>query len=522
MQNPSTTTTPTIHIKKLYTRTDLHGRGTEDLPGEYPYTRGIHKDMYLGKLWTMRQYAGFATARESNRRYRYLLDHGTTGLSVAFDLPTQIGYDSDDPFAEGEVGKTGVAIDSLDDMEILFDQIPLHQVSTSMTINATAAILLALYIAVGRKQGVAPERLAGTIQNDILKEYIARGTYIYPVQASMRLITDIFAYCDRELPKFNTISISGYHIREAGSSAVQEVAFTLCNAICYMEAAIEAGLDVDRIAPRLSFFFNCHNNFLQEVAKFRAARQIWATLMKERFQAKNPRSMMLRFHTQTGGSTLTAQQVENNVVRVAIQALAAVLGGTQSLHTNGMDEAWGLPTERAVRVALRTQQIIAHETGITETIDPLAGSYCIEAMTAEIEAGVMAYIRQVDEMGGSTGAIECGFFQNEIRETAYRTQQSVDRGDKIIVGVNDFVSDEPNEPEIFQVDDTIGKDQIDRLKALKERRDSAAAAQSLEEIRRRARGTENMMPALVQAVEQYVTLGEIAHMLREEWGTYQE
>lgn len=515
-------TTPNIILAKNYTADSVTQPPTPELPGEYPFTRGVHPDMYRGKLWTMRQYAGFGTAEESNARYRYLLDSGTTGLSVAFDLPTQIGYDSDDPLAEGEVGKTGVAIDSVADMEVLFRDIPLDRVSTSMTINATASILLALYIVVARKQGVAPAALSGTIQNDILKEYIARGTYIFPVKPSMRLITDIFAYCDREMPKFNTISISGYHIREAGSSAVQEVAFTLCNGIAYVEAALKAGLDVDRIAPRFSFFFNCHNKFLEEVAKFRAARRVWATLMKERFNAKNPRSMMLRFHTQTGGSTLTAQQMENNVARVAFQAMAAVLGGTQSLHTNGMDEALGLPTEKSARVALRTQQIIANETGVVETADPLAGSYCIEALTSEIETAVREYIARVDDMGGAIEAIGRAFFQNEIRTTAYETQRMVDNGEQIVVGVNEFTTDEPEDPEIFRVDDSIHRNQVERLTRLKAERDPAAVSSALAELRRRAAGTENMMPALVEAVEGYVTLGEIAQVLREEWGTYQE
>jgi methylmalonyl-CoA mutase N-terminal domain/subunit len=478
--------------------------------------------MYRSKGWTMRQYAGFGTAEESNRRYRYLLANGTTGLSVAFDLPTQIGFDSDDPMAEGEVGKTGVAIDSLEDMEILFEGIPLDRVSTSMTINATAFILLALYIAVGKKQGVLPSALTGTIQNDILKEYIARGTHIYPPKPSLRLVTDIFAYCDREAPKFNTISISGYHIREAGASAVQELAFTLCNAIAYTKAALAAGLEVDRFAPRISFFFNGHSNFFEEVAKYRAARRIWAKLMKERFGARNPRSMMLRFHTQTGGSTLTAQQVENNVVRVAFQALSAVLGGTQSLHTNGMDEALGLPTEKAAVVALRTQQIIAHETGVADTADPLGGSYFVEALTNEIEARVMDYIGRVEELGGAIAAIERRFFQNEIRNTAYETQRRIDAGEKVIVGVNRYVSEEASEPEVFHVDDSLRGRQAERLKRLRARRDSAAVTAALGELRRRARGTENLMPAVVQAVECYATLGEIANALRAEWGTYQE
>ncbi|HUJ75843.1 MAG TPA: methylmalonyl-CoA mutase family protein, partial [bacterium] len=427
-----------LPLQRLYTTDDVTRTDPEadiGYPGESPFTRGVYPTMYRGRLWTMRQYAGYGTAAETNRRFRYLLDQGQTGLSVAFDLPTQIGYDSDDPLAEGEVGKTGVAIDSIEDMEILFQGIPLDQVSVSMTINATASILLALLIAVAKRQGVPPGQVTGTIQNDILKEYIARGTYIYPVRQSLRLVTDIFAYCKQELPKFNTISISGYHIREAGASAVQELAFTFCNAICYVESALEAGLDIDEFAPRLSFFFNGHNNFFEEVAKFRAARRIWAKLMRERFHAQQARSQMLRFHTQTGGSTLTAQQVENNIVRVAYQGLAAVLGGTQSLHTNGMDEALGLPTEAAARVALRTQQIIAHETGVVDTADPLAGSYFVEALTAQVEQGVWDYIRRVDAMGGATEAIATHFFQQEIRATAYAAQRAVDRGEQVIVGV---------------------------------------------------------------------------------------
>lgn len=523
MKLPTTfKTSSEIPIKEAYYASDLAPAGTEERPGEYPYTRGVRPDMYRGRLWTMRQYAGFGTARESNERYRYLLKNGTTGLSVAFDLPTQIGYDSDDLMAEGEVGKTGVAIDSLEDMEILFDGIPLEQVSVSMTINATAAILLALLIAVGRKQGLSADKLSGTVQNDILKEYIARGTYIYPARNSLRLITDIFAYCDTEMPRFNTISISGYHIREAGASAVQELAFTFCNAICYVESALEAGLQVDDFAPRVSFFFNGHNNFFEEIAKFRAARRIWAKLMRERFHAKNERSMMLRFHTQTGGSTLTAQQVENNIVRVAFQGLAAVLGGTQSLHTNGMDEALSLPTEKAARVALRTQQLIAHESGVTDTVDPLAGSYYVEALTAEVEKRVMAYIDQVDEMGGSVEAVGNQFFQNEIRATAYRTQREIDQGERIIVGVNEYVNDEPVEPQLFSVGDAVRQEQATRLATLRARRDATRVESALNEIRSRARSTENLMPAIMAAVEVYTTLGEIANALRAEWGVYHE
>lgn len=478
--------------------------------------------MYRGKLWTMRQYAGFGTARESNERYRYLLKNGQTGLSVAFDLPTQIGFDSDNPIAEGEVGKTGVAIDSLEDMALLLEAIPLDKVSISMTINATASILLAMLIVVGKKQGVAPDKITGTIQNDILKEYIARGTYIYPVAHSLRLITNIFSYCHEFLPRFNTISISGYHIREAGASAVQELAFTFSNAICYVESALEVGLDIDTFAPRLSFFFNGHSNFFEEIAKFRAARRIWARIIKERFKAKNERSMMLRFHTQTGGSTLTAQQVENNIVRVAFQGLSAVLGGTQSLHTNGMDEALSLPTEAAARTALRTQQLIAYETGVTDTTDPLAGSYFVEALTDQVEAKVMEYIDKVDSMGGSTAAISNHFFQNEIRETAYRTQQEIDKGEQVIIGVNDFLTEESVEPTLFSVGDEVRVDQSMRLEALRARRDQGKVDATLNELRRRARGTENMMPTIIEAVEVFATLGEIADAMRSEWGEYRE
>jgi methylmalonyl-CoA mutase N-terminal domain/subunit len=511
-----------IPVKGVYGPHDVPGAAGSERAGEYPFTRGVQADMYRGKLWTMRQYAGFGTAKESNERYRFLLKQGTTGLSVAFDLPTQIGYDSDDAMAEGEVGKTGVAIDSLEDMEILFDSIPLDKVSVSMTINSTASILLSMLMAVAKRQGVSPKLLQGTIQNDILKEYIARGTYIYPVEHSLRLITDIFSYCREEAPKFNTISISGYHIREAGASAVQELAFTFCNAICYVEAALEAGLDIDEFAPRLSFFFNGHNNLFEEVAKFRAARRIWAKLMQERFHAKQERSKMLRFHTQTGGSTLTAQQVDNNIVRVTIQGLAAVLGGTQSLHTNGMDEALSLPTERSAQTALRTQQIIAHESGVPDTVDPLAGSYYVESLTDEVERRVWDYIRQVDEMGGATQAIAGHFFQNEIRSTAYRTQQEVDSGERVIVGVNKYQTQEKAEPNLFSVDDSMRTDQMARIAALKAKRNAADAKTALAEIKRRATGSENLMPAILTAVESYVTLGEIAHTLRGTWGEYRE
>jgi methylmalonyl-CoA mutase N-terminal domain/subunit len=491
-------------------------------PGEYPYTRGIRRNMYRGRFWTMRQYAGFASAEESNARYKYLLGQGTTGLSVAFDLPTQIGLDSDDPLASGEVGKVGVAIDSLEDMLRLFDGIPLDTVSTSMTINATASTLLCLYLAVARKQGVSFEKVNGTIQNDILKEYIARGTYIYPPSPSMRLITDTFSYCTREVPNWNTISISGYHIREAGSTAVQEVAFTLADAIAYVEAALSAGMDIDQFAPRLSFFFNSHNNLLEEVAKFRAARRVWAKTMRERFGARDPRSMMLRFHTQTAGSTLTAQQPEVNVVRTTIQALAAVLGGTQSLHTNGMDEALALPTENAARVALRTQQVIAYESGVPDTVDPLAGSYAIEQLTSEIEEAAAAYIEKIDSMGGMLRAIESGYVQREIQEAAYQYQKAVESQDAIVVGVNRFQTE--NEPEIplLRIDPSIERAQVERLRALRGRRDELAAEGSLARLEDAARGDENLLPRILDCVESYVTVGEISHRLRKVWGEYRE
>jgi methylmalonyl-CoA mutase N-terminal domain/subunit len=490
-------------------------------PGEYPFTRGVQPSMYRGRFWTMRQYAGFASAEESNRRYRFLLEQGQTGLSVAFDLPTQIGYDADDPIAAGEVGKVGVSISSLEDMEILFKDIPLDKVSTSMTINAPAAILLAMYIAVAKRQGVETRQLRGTIQNDILKEYIARGTYIFPPKPSMRLITDIFRFCRTEVPHWNTISISGYHIREAGSTAVQEVAFTLANAIAYVQAAIEAGLDVDEFADQLSFFFNAHNNFLEEIAKFRAARRLWAKLMRYRFGAQNPRSWMLRFHTQTGGSTLTAQQPENNVVRVALQALAAVLGGTQSLHTNSMDEALWLPTEKAVRVALRTQQIIAYESGAADTIDPLAGSYVIEYLTDEIEHRAEEYLQKIEDMGGALTAIERGYIQNEIQNASYQAQQLMERGEQVVVGVNQFQSEEKITLERLKVDPAIEQAQRQRLAHLRAQRDSQRALELLQQLEQTARGSENLMPLLVECVENRLTLGEICHALRRVWGEYQ-
>jgi methylmalonyl-CoA mutase N-terminal domain/subunit len=491
-------------------------------PGEFPFARGIQPTMYRGRLWTMRQYAGFGTAAESNQRYRYLLSQGVSGLSVAFDLPTQIGYDSDHHLAAGEVGRVGVAIDSIEDMAALFDGIPLDQVSTSMTINATAIILLALYVAVGKRQGYAPKQLSGTIQNDILKEYIARGTYIYPPQASLRIVTDIFAYCEREVPQWNTISISGYHIREAGSTAVQEVAFTFANAIAYVQSAVAAGLDVNAFGQRLSFFFNAHNDFLEEVAKFRAARRLWARIMKERFGATHPRAQQLRFHTQTAGSTLTGQQPDNNIVRVALQALAAVLGGTQSLHTNGRDEALALPTESAARIALRTQQIIGHETGVVNTVDPFAGSYHIEALTNEIEAGARELLARIDAAGGTLRAIEAGFIQRQVQESAYKAQLAVDAGDAVVVGVNRYQTDETSSIEVFQVDPELEKQQQARVQALRARRDHGRARAALDEVGRAARGSDNLVPPIVAAVESHATVGEIADTLREVFGEYRE
>ncbi|MCA1630910.1 MAG: methylmalonyl-CoA mutase family protein [Acidobacteria bacterium] len=491
-------------------------------PGEYPYTRGIRRNLYRGRFWTMRQYAGYATAEESNARYKYLLAQGTTGLSVAFDLPTQIGLDSDDPLAAGEVGKVGVAISSLEDMLRLFDGIPLGEVSTSMTINATASTLLCLYVAAARRQGVAPDKLEGTIQNDILKEYIARGTYIYPPAPSMRLITDTFAYCAREIPRWNTISISGYHIREAGSTAAQEIAFTLADAIAYVEAAITSGLKVDDFAPRLSFFFNAHNNLLEEVAKFRAARRLWARIMRERFHARAPRSLTLRFHTQTAGSTLTAQQPEVNVARTTIQALAAVLGGTQSLHTNASDEALALPTESAARVALRTQQVIAHESGVADTVDPLAGSYAVEQLTSDLERLASDYIEKIDAMGGTLRAIELGYVQREIQEAAYRFQRAVESGDSVVVGVNRFQTEEASAPPTLRVDPSVERAQIERVRALRARRDAAATETALARLEEAARGTENLLPRILAAVESLATVGEISHRLRRVWGEYRE
>jgi methylmalonyl-CoA mutase N-terminal domain/subunit len=491
-------------------------------PGEFPYTRGIYPNMYRGRLWTMRQYAGYATAEESNARYKYLLAQGTTGLSVAFDLPTQIGLDSDDPLSLGEVGKVGVAIDSLDDMERLFAGIPLDEVSTSMTINATAAILLSLYLAVARKQGVPFDKVRGTLQNDILKEYIARGTYIYPPAPSLRLVTDIFAYCAREVPNWNMISISGYHIREAGSTAVQEVAFTLADGITYVEAALTAGLEIDDFAPRLSFFFNSHNNLLEEVAKFRAARRLWASIMRGRFKARDPRSLMLRFHTQTAGSSLTAQQPEVNVVRVTMQALAAVLGGTQSLHTNSMDEALSLPTEAAARVALRTQQVIAYESGVAETADPLAGSYAIEHLTDEIEENAREYLKKIEAMGGMLRAIETGYVQREIQEAAYRYQKAVETQEQVVVGMNRFQLEEEPTVSVLRIDPAIEQAQVERIRALRERRESKLVTTALNKLERAATTDENLLPRILECVEAYATIGEISNTLRHVWGEYRE
>lgn len=515
-----------IPLKRTYTPEDVNGVDyAKDLgfPGVFPYTRGVQPTMYRGRFWTMRQYAGFATAEDSNKRYRYLLSQGTTGLSVAFDLPTQIGYDSDDPMAVGECGKVGVAIDSLADAEILFDGIPLDKVSTSMTINAPASILLSMYIAVAEKQGVPMNALAGTIQNDILKEYIARGTYIFPPKPSMRLITDIFDFCSRNIPKWNTISISGYHIREAGSTAIQEVAFTLADGIAYIEAAIKAGQDPNVFGKRLSFFFNAHNDFLEEVAKFRAARKIWARIMKERFGVTNPSAQMLRFHTQTAGCTLTAQQAENNIVRVAIQTMAAVCGGTQSLHTNSLDEALALPTDKSVRIALRTQQIVAYESGITNVVDPLAGSYAIEALTKEIEEGALAYIKEIDDLGGMMTAIEKGYPQKHIQDAAYDYQKSIESGDRIIVGVNKFHIDEDmTERKLLKVDASVGEKQIKKLREMKEKRDNVRVKTTLDAVREGAKGDANLMPLILDAVHAYATEGEICGVLREVFGEYKE
>ena len=515
-------------VAPLYTPEDIASDGdgfayAEKLgfPGSYPYTRGIQPTMYRGRLWTMRQYAGFGTAEESNQRYKYLLSQGQTGLSVAFDLPTQIGYDADDPMAEGEVGKVGVSICSLRDMETLFDGIPLDQVTTSMTINSTGAILLALYVAVAKKQGAGLSKIGGTTQNDILKEYIARGTYIFPPRPSMRLITDVFTYCQEQLPSWNTISISGYHMREAGCTAAQEVSFTMANAIAYVEAGLAAGLTFDQFAPRLAFFFACHSLFLEEIAKFRAARRLWARIAKERFGAKDPRSMMLRFHTQTGGATLTAQQPDNNIVRTAFEALSAVLGGTQSLHTNSKDEALALPSQEAAELALRTQQIIAYETGVADSIDPAAGSYYIERLTDQVEAEAQEYIDRIDALGGALVAIEQGFQQREIQESAYRMQREIEENRRIVVGVNEYVQEEPPITGLMRVDPAVGEQQIARLRELRASRDSGRVEQLLGRLEEGAQGTENMMPLLIECVENDVTLGEICRVLRDVWGEYQ-
>jgi methylmalonyl-CoA mutase N-terminal domain/subunit len=519
------TTLSGLPVERLYSEESLPNWDPDEAlgyPGEFPYTRGIYPTMFRGRFWTMRQYAGFGSAAESNERYRYLLSKGQMGLSVAFDLPTQIGMDSDHSLALGEVGKVGVAIDSLEDMEMLFDQIPLEKVSTSMTINATAAILLCLYVAVAKKQGADLKKLSGTTQNDILKEYIARGTYIYPVQHAMRIVTDIFGWCRESLPKWNTISISGYHIREAGSTAVQEVAFTLGDAIAYVEAALRAGLAIDEFAPQLSFFFNAHNDLLEEVAKFRAARRLWAKIMRDRFHARDPRSLLLRFHAQTAGSSLTAQQPENNIVRVAIQALAAVLGGCQSLHTNSMDEALALPTEESALIALRTQQIIANETGVANTTDPVAGSYAIEALTNQIEERAQEYLAKIDTMGGMIKAIESGFVQSEIQHAAYDFQRAVETKEQIVVGMNDFVASEERGIPTLRIDPEIERNQVQRLQALRAKRDSSKTNAALAELERRARTTENLLPAILAAVEAYATVGEISDALRCVYGEYHE
>jgi methylmalonyl-CoA mutase N-terminal domain/subunit len=514
-----------IEIEELYTKESLSRVGFDEdrdlgRPGEPPYTRGVQRTMYRGKLWTMRQYAGFGTAAESNRRYHYLLSQGQSGLSVAFDLPTQMGRDSDHPLAHGEVGKVGVAIDSLDDMEVLLDGLPLDRITTSMTINATAATLLALYVAVADRRGIARDKLGGTVQNDILKEYVARGTYIYPPRPSMRIITDLFAFCRAEVPRWNTISISGYHIREAGSDAVQEVAFTLADGIAYVQAAIESGQTVDELGPRLSFFFNGHNNFLEEIAKFRAARRMWSRIMRERFGARDPKSLQLRFHTQTAGVSLMAQQPLVNVARVTVQALAAVLGGTQSLHTNAYDEALALPTEESARIALRTQQVIAHESGVADFVDPLAGSYAVEALTSEIERRASEYLARIDEMGGMVAAIEKGYPQREIERRAYEHQQAVERKERIVVGVNAYVIDEPHPAELLRVDPALEREQVARLRAVRERRDGGAAESARARLDAAARGGENLLPRIVDAVKVKVTVGEIADTLRAVFGEH--
>src|SRR5438874_3113089 len=518
-------TSSKIPVRPLYTPGDLDGNDVQTRvghPRQYPFTRGIQPTMYRGRLWTMRQYAGMGDAEESNKRYKYLLAHGTTGLSVAFDLPTQIGLDSDSPLALGEVGKVGVAIDSIEDMQRLFDGIDLPKISTSMTINATASILLALYVAVSRRQGADVRRLSGTVQNDVLKEYIARGTYIFPPAQAMRIITDMFSWSSENVPEWNPISISGYHMREAGSTAVQEIAFTLGNGIAYAKAAIDAGLDVDNFAPRLSFFFNAHNNFLEEVAKFRAARRMWARIMREQFKAKNPRSWMLRFHTQTAGSTLTAQHPENNIVRTAIQAMAAVLGGTQSLHTNSYDEALALPTEQAARIALRTQQIIAYESGAPQTVDPLAGSYFVETLTDEIETRAVAYLEKIEALGGMIRALERGYVQQEIQNAAYEYQRAVDRGEAIVVGMNRFTVDEEKPIPIFQADEALERKQVERVRAVRTRRAQQPWEAALKSVEEAARSGANLMPRILQAVEACATVGEISDTLRRVFGEYKE
>ena len=518
-------TSSKISIRPLYTPSDLEGWDYDQqvgYPGDFPFTRGVQPTMYRGRPWTMRQYAGMGDAEESNKRYKYLLAHGTTGLSVAFDLPTQIGLDSDHPLAAAEVGKVGVAIDSIEDMERLFRGIDLTKISTSMTINATAPILLALYVAVARRQAADVKKLSGTVQNDVLKEYIARGTYIYPIPQAMRLVTDLFAWTNENVPEWNTISISGYHMREAGSTAVQEVAFTLGNASAYVQAAIHAGLDVDVFAPRISFFFNAHNNFLEEVAKFRAARRMWAHIMREKFQAKNPRSWMLRFHTQTAGSTLTAQQPENNIVRTAIQAMAAVLGGTQSLHTNSFDEALSLPTEQAARIALRTQQIVAYESGAPNTVDPLAGSYFIESLTDDIEKHAKGYLEKIDAMGGMLKSIERGFVQQEIQNAAYEYQRAVEQGEATVVGVNRFEQKSERQVPIQRIDESLERKQVERVRAVRARRDQARWKEAIDAVRSASRSAENVMPKIVEAVEAYATIGEISDAMRGVFGEYQE
>jgi methylmalonyl-CoA mutase N-terminal domain/subunit len=516
-------TESSIPQETVYTAEDLEDAGLDpqrDLgyPGEYPYTRGIQPTMYRGRLWTMRQYAGYASAEESNRRYRFLLEQGQTGLSVAFDLPTQMGYDSDSPMATGEVGKVGVPVSSLRDMELLFEGIPLDKVSTSMTINATASILLALYVAVGKQQGVAPEKLEGTIQNDILKEYIARGTYVYPPRPSMRLVTDVFNYCSERMPRWNTISISGYHMREAGCTAAQELAFTFANGIQYVQAALDIGLEVDSFAPRLSFFFASHNNLLEEVAKFRAARRMWATIMRERFHARDPRSLALRFHTQTAGVTLTAQQPDNNVVRCTVQALAAILGGTQSLHVNSRDEALALPTEESVRLSLRTQQVLAHESGVADVVDPLGGSYYVERLTSQLEAEALGYIRRIDDLGGALAALERGYQMGEISQAAYKHQRLVEEEERVIVGVNRFATEPPPVEGILRIDPALARRQVERLREVRAQRDSARAQRSLAELEAAARSDANTVPAVLDCVEAYCTTGEIADTLRGVFG----